>query len=67
MSQYPPSPPQGKLCTVVGGCGFLGRHMVEQLLEKGYQVNVFDIRKSFDDDRVKFFVGDLCKKEVSLE
>ena len=49
---------------MIGGCGFLGRHMVEQLLERGYQVNVFDIRKTFDDDRAQFFIGDLCKKEV---
>ena len=57
---------QGKsLCSaVVGGCGFLGRHLVEKLVERGYQVNVFDIRKSFEDDRVKFFVGDLCNKKV---
>ena len=44
----------------------MGRHMVEQLLDKGYQVNVFDIRKSFEDDRVRFFIGDLCKKEVAV-
>ena len=40
--------------------------MVEQLLLKGYQVNVFDIRQTFDNDKVKFFVGDLCKIEVSF-
>lgn len=50
---------------MVGGCGFLGRHMVEKLLDRGYQVNVFDIRETFKDDRVKFFIGDLCNKEVS--
>ncbi len=55
---------KGKLCTVVGGCGFLGRHLVEALLEKGYKVNIFDIRQSFEDDRVTFFIGDLCNKEV---
>lgn len=49
---------------VVGGGGFLGRHIVEGLLDKGYRVNVFDIRETFKDDRVKFFVGDLCNKQV---
>lgn len=37
---------------------------MEDLLERGYQVNVFDIRKTFEDDRVEFFIGDLCKKGV---
>ena len=54
----------GKKCTVIGGSGFLGQHMVEQLLEKGYTVNVFDIQKRFDSDGVQFFLGDLCDKEV---
>ena len=52
------------VCTVVGGCGFLGRHMVETLLSRGYQVKVFDLRITFDDERVQFFTGDLCTKEV---
>jgi sterol-4alpha-carboxylate 3-dehydrogenase (decarboxylating) len=55
-----------KLCTVVGGCGFLGRHLAEGLLAKGYEVQVFDLRKTFDDDRIRFFTGDLCKKEDLL-
>ena len=55
---------QSKLCTVVGGCGFLGRHLVEHLLERGYTVNVFDIKKTFDNEKVHFFTGDLCEKEV---
>lgn len=58
------SPQAGKKCTVIGGSGFLGQHMVEQLLEKGYAVNVFDIQKRSENDRVQFFLGDLCDKEV---
>ncbi|XP_064405536.1 sterol-4-alpha-carboxylate 3-dehydrogenase, decarboxylating-like [Halichondria panicea] len=57
---------KSKSCTVVGGCGFLGRHMVETLLDRGYHVNVFDIRKTFDSDQVTFFIGDLCNKEDLL-
>uniref|UniRef100_A0A8C9L9I6 NAD(P) dependent steroid dehydrogenase-like n=1 Tax=Pavo cristatus TaxID=9049 RepID=A0A8C9L9I6_PAVCR len=58
--------PTGKKCLVIGGSGFLGQHMVEKLLDKGYSVNVFDIQKRFDNDRVQFFLGDLCNKEALL-
>ena len=56
---------QAKRCTVIGGCGFLGQHMVEQLLARGYAVNVFDIRQGFDNPRVQFFLGDLCSQQVT--
>lgn len=39
--------------------------MVEQLLARGYAVNVFDIRQGFDDPRVRFFLGDLCSQQVT--
>eukprot|EP00118_Oscarella_pearsei_P026105 m.309399 g.309399 ORF g.309399 m.309399 type:complete len:354 (+) comp46340_c0_seq1:37-1098(+) len=55
-----------KTCIVIGGCGFLGRHLVEKLLDKGYTVSVFDIRQSFVEERVSFFVGDLCSSEILL-
>ena len=64
----PPAIPlflQAKRCTVIGGCGFLGQHMVEQLLARGYAVNVFDIRQGFDNPRVQFFLGDLCSQQVT--
>jgi nucleoside-diphosphate-sugar epimerase len=54
-------------CLVIGGCGFLGGHIVEHLLEKGYNVSVFDIRKTFDNDKVTFFIGDICNKDVSYD
>ncbi|XP_013378832.1 sterol-4-alpha-carboxylate 3-dehydrogenase, decarboxylating [Lingula anatina] len=55
-----------KTCTVIGGCGFLGRHIAEQLLQRGYAVNVFDIRTTFTDDRIQFFEGNLCQTECLL-
>ena len=54
---------KAKKCTVIGGSGFLGQHMVEQLLERGYTVNVFDIHQGFDNPRVQFFIGDLCNQQ----
>nr|XP_020666303.1 sterol-4-alpha-carboxylate 3-dehydrogenase, decarboxylating isoform X1 [Pogona vitticeps]XP_020666304.1 sterol-4-alpha-carboxylate 3-dehydrogenase, decarboxylating isoform X2 [Pogona vitticeps]XP_020666305.1 sterol-4-alpha-carboxylate 3-dehydrogenase, decarboxylating isoform X1 [Pogona vitticeps] len=58
--------PASKKCAVIGGSGFLGQHMVEHLVGKGYTVNVFDIRKGFDNNKVQFFLGDLCRKEDLL-
>ncbi|XP_053526182.1 sterol-4-alpha-carboxylate 3-dehydrogenase, decarboxylating isoform X1 [Artibeus jamaicensis] len=55
--------PKAKKCTVIGGSGFLGQHMVEQLLARGYTVNVFDIRQGFDNPQVQFFLGDLCSQQ----
>ncbi|XP_071425291.1 sterol-4-alpha-carboxylate 3-dehydrogenase, decarboxylating isoform X1 [Pithys albifrons albifrons] len=56
----------GTRCTVIGGSGFLGQHLVEQLLAKGYTVNVFDVHRGCQSDRVSFFLGDLCDKEALL-
>lgn len=54
---------QKQNCLVTGGSGFVGRHLVSQLLETGKcNVTVFDIR-DFGDSRVKGIVGDLRKLE----
>ena len=55
----------GKVAVVIGGCGFLGRHLVEGLVERGYSVRVFDLHVSFNQEGVEFYTGNLCKKEVS--
>ncbi|XP_033124998.1 sterol-4-alpha-carboxylate 3-dehydrogenase, decarboxylating-like, partial [Anneissia japonica] len=54
------------LCTVVGGSGFLGQHLVEKLLADGYVVRVFDIKHSFDNKAVEFHIGDLCQPKDLL-
>jgi sterol-4alpha-carboxylate 3-dehydrogenase (decarboxylating) len=59
---------------VLGGNGFLGRHLVEDLIDKKKQVFVFDIRKhpDYDTDEklktnvIKFFEGDLTKEQEML-
>ncbi len=42
---------------VIGGNGFLGRHIVQQLVDRGDIVSVFDIVERFND--VPFYAGDI--------
>ncbi|KAF9013480.1 hypothetical protein BDQ17DRAFT_1537136 [Cyathus striatus] len=46
---------------VIGGSGFVGRHIVDQLLERGDSVSVFDIVQRYDD--VPFYSGDITDEE----
>jgi len=51
-------------CLVTGGSGFLGRHLVDQLLASGqWEVTVFDIRAVEGEDRATYIVGDLRNAE----
>lgn len=44
LGKEPAAPPGSKgKAVVVGGGAFLGRHVVEQLVHKGYKVHVFDV------------------------
>ena len=50
---------------VVGGCGFLGQHLVEHILTKDWdcKVRIFDIRppqNEISHPRVEFFQGNIC-------
>jgi len=46
---------------VIGGCGFLGRNIVEALLARGeLQVAVFDLVQRHFDTNVQFFTGDIA-------
>ena len=51
---------------MLGGGGFLGRHIAEELVARGYEVNIFDIRTTFENEKIKFFCGDLCEKGVTI-
>ncbi|KAI0763611.1 C-3 sterol dehydrogenase [Trametes elegans] len=46
---------------VVGGSGFLGRHIVEALVARGDSVSVFDIVQRHHD--VPFYSGDISEEE----
>ncbi|KAK7141768.1 hypothetical protein R3I93_015806 [Phoxinus phoxinus] len=58
--------PSSKRCAVIGGSGFLGRHLVERLVGRGYTVSVFDIRQAYELPGVTFHQGDLCDKQALL-
>lgn len=47
-----------KKCLVTGGAGFIGSHLVEGLLEKGYEVRVLDNLFSGKEENIQVFAQD---------
>jgi UDP-glucose 4-epimerase len=57
-----------KKVLVVGGSGFLGSHVADELTEKGYEVTIFDQKKStWINDNQKFIESDLLDREHVIE
>ena len=55
------STPQKDIYLVIGGSGFLGRHIVQSLLDRGDSVSVFDIVQRYHD--VPFYSGDITEQD----
>ena len=53
---------------VTGGSGFLGSHMCDILSSKGYDVNIFDIKKSkYKKKNQKMYIGSILdRKKLAL-
>ena len=46
---------------IIGGSGFF-RNLAEQLVKKGYEINILDIKKPKNlDKNINFFYGDMTK------
>ena len=60
-----------KKVLVTGATGFLGKYVVEELVEHGYQVRAYGrnskVGRSLENSSVSFFQGDLTKVEDVLE
>lgn len=56
---------QGKRALVIGACGFVGTHIVDLLVEKGYEVRATDLetanRKHIEELGVEFMPADITK------
>ena len=50
---------------VFGGTGFLGSHVADELTERGYDVSIFDVKKSpYLRDDQQMILGDILDKDL---
>ena len=50
---------------VIGGSGFLGSHVADELSERGHEVTIFDsIKSTFINFKQKMVVGDITNIEL---
>ena len=56
---------ENKIVTVIGGSGFIGSHVADQLTEEGYKVRIFDRKDSFwKKANQEMIVGDLLDYDL---
>jgi len=48
---------------VTGGSGFIGNHLVEELIRNDHKVRVFDIRKPQNNENVEWINGDILNQD----
>ena len=54
-----------RIVTVIGGSGFIGSHVADQLTHEGYQVRIFDQKDSpWKKNDQEMVTGDLLDKEL---
>jgi UDP-glucose 4-epimerase len=56
------------IVTVIGGSGFIGSHVADQLTHEGYQVRIFDRNESpWKKENQEMIVGDLLDKDLLIK
>jgi UDP-glucose 4-epimerase len=57
-----------KIVAVLGGSGFLGSHIVDQLDKEGYSVRILDIKAcDFHKDKHEIFIADILDRDALHE
>ena len=59
---------ENRIVTVIGGSGFIGSHVADQLTQEGYKVQIFDRTDSpWKKESQKMIIGDLADKDFLNE